>query len=81
MSEAQQIQEILIRLVHIDEQLNRLVSDAESEKEVRKRIIADHEARIRKVEDFVSNLKGRMFATGVLAGGVISLLIWLITKK
>lgn len=80
MSGHHSIEEIYVMLARMEVQIGRLVSDAESEKEVRKRMTEDMEGRIRKMEAFINNLKGRMFVTGFLAGGAMTLIIWLITK-
>jgi hypothetical protein len=80
MHDQNKISEILLSVARMEIQIGRLVSDAESEKEVRKRALDDMESRLRKAEAFINNLKGRMFVTGLLAGGAITLIVWVITK-
>lgn len=78
------IQQILLTQIRIEGKVDRLVSDIESEKETRKRRNDQFDNRLRNVEEWKNNLQGRLLITGIISGGIMSiivgLIIWLITK-
>ena len=75
------------RLVRAETQIARLVSDAESEKDTRKRVNTEITRRFDKLDELVSSIndqmnRGKGFALGMLfaAGGVGAALTTAITK-
>lgn len=65
-----QNEDILITLERLSMQINRLVSDAESEKEFRKQRNIEVERRLRKLETWQSEMQGKIIAI-VGVGGLI----------
>jgi len=68
--------------------IERLVSDAESEKETRKRRNDSFDRQIKDLNDRVNNLKeremmlsGKLVAAALLWGFVVALIVFLATKK
>lgn len=60
-------------------QLERIISDIESEKDVRKRITEDLIKRLRDIEDWKSNLQGRITVSLVVGGAIWAIIILVIT--
>jgi hypothetical protein len=58
---------VLLKLSSIEGQVNRLVSDAESEKEVRRRITIDFEGRLRTLESRIWRAQGAGLAFGLIS--------------
>lgn len=92
MANEDKIQEILLKMIGMEGQLSRLVSDAESEKEVRKRLTDDsmrreeeRDKRIRVLEDYANSERGKAIVNSkiiaVLCTVIAGLILWLITKK
>lgn len=75
-----QFQEIILELQKLNLQMGRLISDFESEKEVRKRLIQDHETRIRELENRYNEFHGRMIATVGIIAIIFSAVVALIVK-
>lgn len=69
-----------MELQKLNLQVGRLVSDFESEKEVRKRLNGELEKRVREIELWKSELHGRIVVTVSIAGIVIGAVITLIIK-
>ncbi len=67
------------------DQVNRLVSDAESEKETRKRINFDLVQDIKELRDWKNKIEGERsvlrWIIGILCTVVGGLLLWMATKK
>lgn len=85
MEDNEKIQEILITMAEIKIQLERIISDIESEKDTRKRRNSGFDKRLRDIEEWKNNLQGKLMA-GVILGGMIwsiisALIILAITKK
>lgn len=78
-------QQLFVTLENIRMQVDRLLSDIESEKESRKRRNDDFDKRIRTLEDWKSETKGKVSIVNVIVMAIISLaiyiILWLITKK
>lgn len=79
MHNEDKIQELLIGQAKIFGQLERIISDIESEKEVRKRRNDEIDKRLRLLEEWKANLQGRLTVTLVIAGGIWGLIILAIT--
>lgn len=79
MHENDKIQELLIGQERITQQLDRIISDIESEKQVRVRLYAEMEKRVRGLEDWKNNLQGRITVTLVVGGAIWGLVILVIT--
>lgn len=79
MQHEDKIQELLIGQERITQQLDRIISDIESEKEVRVRLYAEMEKRVRGLEDWKNNLQGRITVTLVVGGAIWGLVILVIT--
>lgn len=77
MHDQDKIQEILLKIGRINDQVERLVSDAESEKEVRKRLLKDHEDRLRELEQWQAKWGGALIALGIIAtiASIVSLFL------
>lgn len=84
------LNDILITLTRLEGQVNRIVSDAESEKEFRKernnnidRQLTDMRAEISELKQWKAELHGRIVVTvsiaSVIATGLIALLVKLVT--
>lgn len=80
--------DILLELVAIKEQMKRLVADAESEKETRKRRndSLDREnkelrSEINELKIWKSNMQGRFAIVAIIWVFVQAIIIWLVTKK
>lgn len=73
------LNEILVKQAEMKQQIDRLVSDAESEKEFRRIRNMDYENRIRYLEKRDSELHGKIAVTvaigALLAGGAVTLII------
>lgn len=67
MHSDEKIQEIFIQLETIKGQLNRLVSDAESEKQVRRRRNEEIDRRLAEIEKWQAKWGGALIALGVIA--------------
>lgn len=85
MDEAEKIQELLIGQAEIKQQLGRIISDIESEKDIRKRRNDDIDKRLRIIEDWKNNLQGRIMVA-VIVGGciwsvIMAIIIWAINKN
>lgn len=85
MANEDKIQELLIGQAKMFTQLERIISDIESEKEVRKRITEDLILRIRVLEDSKNIQDGKNKITDrivtIICTVVAGILIWLLTKK
>lgn len=75
----QDAQEILMKLQAMEFQINRLVSDAESEKEFRKQRNREIEERLRKIEEWKSELTGKLVVIGILSTVLASIVVKVIT--
>jgi len=77
--ESNQHNEILLKLQELQFQVGRLVSDAESEKEFRKQRNMEIENRMRVLEQWKSEIHGRIIATvsiiGLIWGAVIAIVV------
>lgn len=78
MMDEKQHSQILMKLQKLELQINRLVSDAESEKEFRKQRNREIEERLRKLEEWKSELHGRIVVSVSIVGLVVTALISLI---
>lgn len=74
-----QYHEILMKLQAMELQIGRLVSDAESEKEFRKQRNIEIEERLRKIEEWKSELTGKLVIIGVLGTVLASIIVKVIT--
>ncbi len=72
--------EILLKLQELQWQVGRLVSDAESEKEFRKQRNAEIEKRIRELEQWKSEIHGKIIASVAIIGLIWGVLIAVIVK-
>jgi len=72
--------QILIQLAEIKLQIGRLVSDAESEKEFRKKRNDDFEKRLRALEDWKSEIHGKLVVTLTIGGLVWTAIIAVVVK-
>lgn len=72
--------QIFLKLQELSLQIGRLISDFESEKEVRRRLTIDHEKRLRDLELWKSELHGRIVVTVAIATLVWGAIIALILK-
>ncbi len=72
--------EILIKLERMELQIFRLVSDAESEKEFRKQRNIEIEKRIRDLEQWKSEIHGKIIASVAIIGLIWGVLIAVIVK-
>lgn len=79
MQHEDKIQELLIGQERITQQLDRIISDIESEKQVRVRLYTEMEKRVRSLEDWKNNLQGRITVTLVVGGAIWGLIILVIT--
>lgn len=74
--------QILIRLAELKLQIDRLVSDAESEKDFRKQRNNEIEQRLRALEDWKNEIHGRLVVTLAIGGliwtGIIAIVVKLI---
>lgn len=77
--EDKQYHEILMKLQAMELQIGRLVSDAESEKEFRKQRNIEIEERLRKIEEWKSELTGKLVIIGVLGTVLASIIVKVIT--
>lgn len=73
------IQELLIGQAKIFGQLDRIISDIESEKEVRKRRNDEIDKRLRQIEEWKANIQGRITVTLVVGGAIWGLIILVVT--
>lgn len=80
--------DILLELVAIKEQMKRLVSDAESEKDTRKRRndSLDRENKelrneISKLKEWKSNLQGRFAMAAIIWVFIQAVIIWFLSNK
>lgn len=78
MQQEEQIQQILGELIQIRGQVNRLVSDAESEKEVRRDRNKEIDRRILAIEMWQAKWAGALIAITVIAS-ILSISAILIT--
>lgn len=67
MHEADKIQEIFLKLERIELQVGRLVSDAESEKELRKDRNKETDRRLSEIEKWQAKWGGALIALGIIA--------------
>lgn len=72
-------QEILMKLQAMKFQIDRLVSDAESEKEFRKLRNAEIEKRLREIEEWKSELNGKLIVIGIIGTILASIIVKVIT--
>lgn len=72
-------QEILMKLQGLEFQVGRLVSDAESEKEFRKQRNREIEDRLRDLEQWKSELNGKLVVIGILGTILASIIVKVIT--
>lgn len=74
--------QIFLKLQELGLQIGRLISDFESEKDVRRRLTIDHEKRIRDIELWKSELHGRIVVTiaiaTIVSGAIIAIVLKLI---
>ncbi len=77
--EEKQHSEILMKLQKLELQIDRLVSDAESEKEVRKRRTADTEQRLKDLELWKSELNGKLVVIGIVGTILASIIVKVLT--
>ncbi len=77
MDEKQHSQ-ILMKLQNLELQINRLVSDAESEKEFRKQRNREIEERLRKLEEWKSEIHGKIVVSVSIVGVIVAALVSLI---
>ena len=69
--DSNQHSEILLKLQELQWQVGRLVSDAESEKEFRKQRNMEIEKRMRDLEQWKSEIHGRIIASVTIIGVVL----------
>lgn len=81
------LNDVLVTLARLETQMNRLVSDAESEKEFRKQHNRDADVRVTKVEDRVraiedwkNEIHGRIVVTVSIAGIIVTAAVTIIIK-
>lgn len=79
MMDEKQHSQILMKLQKLELQINRLVSDAESEKEFRKQRNREIEERLRKLEEWKSELTGKLVVIGILGTILASIIVKVIT--
>lgn len=72
--------EILMKLQNLEFQVGRLVSDAESEKEFRKQRNMEIEKRLREIEQWKSEIHGRIVASVAIIGLFWGVLIAIVVK-
>lgn len=71
--------EILMQLQALKFQVDRLVSDAESEKEARKRRTTETEQRLKDLELWKSELTGKLVVIGIVGTIIASLIVKVLT--
>lgn len=81
------LSDILITLTRLEGQVNRIVSDAESEKEFRKernnnidRMISDMRVEISELKQWKAELHGRIVVTVAVASVIVTGLVGVIIK-
>lgn len=70
-------QEILLQLARMEQQINRLVSDAESEKDVRRDRNKEIDRRLAELEKWQAQWGGALIALGAVATiiSIVSLIV------
>lgn len=81
------LQEVLIKLAEIKGHIERLVSDAESEKDTRRRRnesfdreLHDLRQEVYKLKEWKSNMQGRLLVTITVASGVWGVIVAVLLK-
>ena len=78
--DSNQHNEILLKLQELQFQVGRLVSDAESEKQFRKIRNIEVEKRMRELEQWKSEIHGKVIASVAIIGLIWGVLIAVIVK-
>jgi flagellar motor component MotA len=73
-------EEIRERLIRMEQQINRLVSDAESEKDVRRERNKDIDKRLSDIEKWIAKWGGAFVALGIVAT-ILSIVAFVIKMK